>query len=326
MCTIVAALLHYFYLAAFFIMLAEGIQLLLYIVYVFHVRRKRETAMLLIASWGLPAVIVGACLLISDQDGYGTETSCWLSLKSGLIYAFIGPAVFIILINIVILIVVLRRVTSARQPAERRNNHRVKAAMWNLAVVCPILGITWLFGVFSVNEDLVVFQYIFAVSNSLQGVIIFIFHAVCNKKKDYSVKLSSTTKRSGVKSDRSDSNSRSNNSKDTMPTTMPMSVHESNDVVYYNMGTPSKPDKNGRLPSPVESSDVTMETFLGDKKSRTRSQTSSGSSCPEVFDPASAANNGIGEVTQTLDTVPELPTPRPVTKKLSARSDSSTSC
>jgi len=23
---------------------------------------------------GLPAVIVGACLLISDQDGYGTET------------------------------------------------------------------------------------------------------------------------------------------------------------------------------------------------------------------------------------------------------------
>lgn len=51
-CTIIAALLHYFYLAAFFIMLAEGIQLLLYIVYVFHVRRKRETAFLLFASWG----------------------------------------------------------------------------------------------------------------------------------------------------------------------------------------------------------------------------------------------------------------------------------
>ncbi|KAI0236869.1 Adhesion G protein-coupled receptor L3 [Lamellibrachia satsuma] len=349
-CTIIAALLHYFYLAAFFIMLAEGIQLLLYIVYVFHVRRKRETAFLLFASWGLPAVIVGACLLISGKDGYGTETSCWLSLESGLIWAFIGPACFIIMVNMVILVVVLRRVMSARQPAEKKKHHRMKAAMWNLAVVCPILGITWLFGVFSVNKDLLAFQYIFAISNSLQGVIIFIFHAVCNKKirdafgekkpfksmtissvlrstfttkKDYTVKLSSTTKRSRVKSDRTDSNSRSNNSKDvmptTMPTTMPMSVHESNDVIYYNMGSPPKPNRNGRLPSPVEPSDITLETFLGEK-GRTLSQTSS-----EVFDPAIATSNGVSEITQSIETLPQPPATS-ASPKASVRSDSSTSC
>ena len=52
MCTVIAAALHFFYLSAFFIMLVEGVQLLLYIIYVFHVRRKRETALMLVLAWG----------------------------------------------------------------------------------------------------------------------------------------------------------------------------------------------------------------------------------------------------------------------------------
>ncbi len=35
-------------------------------------------------------------------------------------------------------------------------------------MISPILGVAWLFGVFAVNEDLVAFQYVFAVCNSLQ--------------------------------------------------------------------------------------------------------------------------------------------------------------
>ena len=43
-----------------------------------------------------------------------------------------------------------------------------RATIWNIAVILPLLGITWLFGLFSVNEDTLVFQYIFAICNSLQ--------------------------------------------------------------------------------------------------------------------------------------------------------------
>ena len=38
----------------------------------------------------------------------------------------------------------------------------------SICVLLPILGLTWIFGVFSVNENLVVFQYIFAICNALQ--------------------------------------------------------------------------------------------------------------------------------------------------------------
>jgi len=38
----------------------------------------------------------------------------------------------------------------------------------NILVILPVLGITWVFGVIAVNSDLVAFQFIFAVANSLQ--------------------------------------------------------------------------------------------------------------------------------------------------------------
>jgi len=51
------------------------------------------------------------------------------------------------------------------------------ATAWNVAVLSPLLGVTWLFGLLAVNHQLVAFQYIFAVTNTLQvsHSIYFIF-------------------------------------------------------------------------------------------------------------------------------------------------------
>ena len=38
----------------------------------------------------------------------------------------------------------------------------------NILVILPVLGVTWVFGVAAVNSDLVAFQFIFAIANSLQ--------------------------------------------------------------------------------------------------------------------------------------------------------------
>jgi 7 transmembrane receptor (Secretin family) len=48
---VIAVLLHYFYLVGFFMMLAEGVEMLLYIVFVFHIRRRAETGALIFAAW-----------------------------------------------------------------------------------------------------------------------------------------------------------------------------------------------------------------------------------------------------------------------------------
>jgi len=56
-CIAVAVLLHYFFLAAFFLMLAEGVQLVIFVFFVLHVRRKSESAFLIASGWGkLPSL------------------------------------------------------------------------------------------------------------------------------------------------------------------------------------------------------------------------------------------------------------------------------
>lgn len=50
-----------------------------------------------------------------------------------------------------------------------------------IALLC-LLGLTWAFGLMYVNESTLVMAYLFTIFNSLQGMFIFIFHCVLQKK------------------------------------------------------------------------------------------------------------------------------------------------
>lgn len=55
-----------------------------------------------------------------------------------------------------------------------------------IALLC-LLGLTWAFGLMFINESTVIMAYLFTIFNSLQGMFIFIFHCVLQKKvrKEY---------------------------------------------------------------------------------------------------------------------------------------------
>ena len=65
-----------------------------------------------------------------------------------------------------------------KEPLKRRFQRGLKASF----VLFPVLGLSWSFGVLTMVTDEIVFNYIFAVLNSLQGFLIFIFHCVLNKQ------------------------------------------------------------------------------------------------------------------------------------------------
>jgi len=48
----------------------------------------------------------------------------------------------------------------------------------SVLILTPILGVNWVFGLLAVNEDLLVFEFLFVIVNSLQGLFIFLFHCV----------------------------------------------------------------------------------------------------------------------------------------------------
>ncbi|XP_065903383.1 adhesion G protein-coupled receptor L3-like isoform X2 [Dysidea avara] len=180
-CLIVAILLHYFFMAAFSWMLCEGILLFISLRYLFYEGAFLSRKFFFLTGWGLPIPIVIASAAIS-HDKYGINDRCWISEEKGAIWAFIGPMLLIIMVNLFFLTFVTYKVYTSKSNKERAvkvsaldtAKSMIKAAI----IVTPLLGCTWVFGLFAVNEHTVVFAWIFTILNSVQGFAIMYFYVV----------------------------------------------------------------------------------------------------------------------------------------------------
>ena len=50
------------------------------------------------------------------------------------------------------------------------------------AAILVLLGLTWLFGVLAIRDAKLVFQYLFCIFNSIQGLLVFIFYCVLSSE------------------------------------------------------------------------------------------------------------------------------------------------
>uniref|UniRef100_A0A8C9VZB0 Adhesion G protein-coupled receptor D1 n=1 Tax=Scleropages formosus TaxID=113540 RepID=A0A8C9VZB0_SCLFO len=179
-CKAVAVLLHFFFLSAFAWMLVEGLHLYSMVIKVFGSEGGKHFYYYGIG-WGEDRVPPPwtRCSLCSFPFH-----SCWLSLETGAIWAFVAPALFVIAVNIGILIAVTRIISriSAENYKVHGDANAVKLTAKAVAVLLPILGISWIFGVLAINGHSLLFQYLFAVFNSLQGFFIFLFHCLLNSE------------------------------------------------------------------------------------------------------------------------------------------------
>ncbi|ELK03699.1 Latrophilin-3 [Pteropus alecto] len=96
-CAVFAALLHFFFLAAFTWMFLEGVQLYIMLVEVFESEHSRRKYFYLVG-YGMPALIVAVSAAV-DYRSYGTDKVCWLRLDTYFIWSFIGPATLIIMVR-----------------------------------------------------------------------------------------------------------------------------------------------------------------------------------------------------------------------------------
>ncbi|KAM4564839.1 adhesion G protein-coupled receptor L3 isoform 9-T11 [Fundulus diaphanus] len=186
-CAVFAALLHFFFLAAFTWMFLEGVQLYIMLVEVFESEHSRRRYFYLVG-YGVPALIVAVSAAV-DYRSYGTDRICWLRLDTYFIWSFIGPATLIIMLNVIFLGIALYKMfhhTAILKPDSGCLDNIKSWVIGAIALLC-LLGLTWAFGLMYVNESTVVMAYLFTIFNSLQGMFIFIFHCVLQKKvrKEY---------------------------------------------------------------------------------------------------------------------------------------------
>ncbi|KAK2818319.1 hypothetical protein Q7C36_022252 [Tachysurus vachellii] len=180
-CASVAALLHFFYLAAFSFMLLEGVQLYRMVVLVFHTTLHQ--LYLYSVGYGVPLAIV-IISAIAFPSGYGTRRHCWLSLDQNFIWSFFAPVCIIIFLNSFFFVITVWKLVekfSSLNPDLSKLKRLRGFVLTAVAQLC-VLGGMWVFGCFLFqDEGTLVIAYLFTLCNSLQGVLIFIMHCLMSK-------------------------------------------------------------------------------------------------------------------------------------------------
>ncbi|KAM9385094.1 adhesion G protein-coupled receptor L2 isoform 4-T4 [Pholidichthys leucotaenia] len=186
-CAIIAGILHFFFLASFSWMCLEGVQLYLMLVEVFESEYSRKKYYY-VSGYLFPAIVVGVSAAI-DYRSYGTKKACWLSVDNHFIWSFIGPVTFIIMLNLIFLVITMYKMvkhSTTLKPDSSRLENIKSWVMGAFALLC-LLGLTWSFGLFFISEASIVMAYLFTIFNTFQGMFIFIFHCLLQKKvrKEY---------------------------------------------------------------------------------------------------------------------------------------------
>ncbi|KAM9434341.1 adhesion G protein-coupled receptor B2 isoform 8-T8 [Clarias gariepinus] len=214
LCTVTAAFLHFFFLASFCWVLTEAWQS--YLAVIGKIRTRLIRKRFLCLGWGLPALIVAVSVGFTRARGYGTTNYCWLSLEGGLLYAFVGPAAVIVLVNMLIGIVVFNKLMSRDGISDKSKKQRAgpslearsrlllqcskcgvitstalssstassaMTSLWSSCVVLPLLALTWMSAVLAITDRRsTLFQVLFAVFDSVQGFVIITVHCAMRRE------------------------------------------------------------------------------------------------------------------------------------------------
>uniref|UniRef100_A0A672SJB5 Adhesion G protein-coupled receptor L4 n=1 Tax=Sinocyclocheilus grahami TaxID=75366 RepID=A0A672SJB5_SINGR len=181
-CSLIAGLLHYFFLAAFAWMCLEGIHLYLIVVGVIYNKGFLHRNFY-IFGYGSPAVVVAISATLGYKY-YGTSTVCWLSTENNFIWSFIGPACLIILVNLLAFAVIICKVyrhTAVKIP-EISHYENIRSCTRGAIALLFVLGVTWTFGVMHILYETTLTAYLFTFANVFQGLFIFIFLCVLSRR------------------------------------------------------------------------------------------------------------------------------------------------
>eukprot|EP00051_Salpingoeca_urceolata_P012953 m.161611 g.161611 ORF g.161611 m.161611 type:complete len:2053 (-) comp17651_c0_seq3:286-6444(-) len=180
-CTAIGIVLHFFLLASFLWMLVEGYHLHRTFVAVFDVHTAANPLIKYsVFAYGVAGTIV-AVTAANWRSGYGNEDYCWLSTDGdSIIWSFIGPVIFIVFVNLLFFIKIFSVVWrlplhTGSHGINAKREQAMRGLKTSASFLC-IMGATWLFSILTLVEDDVTLQYVAAVLNSFQGLLIFYFH------------------------------------------------------------------------------------------------------------------------------------------------------
>ncbi|KAM9828437.1 cadherin EGF LAG seven-pass G-type receptor 3 isoform 2-T2 [Syngnathus typhle] len=181
LCTVVAILMHYFFMSTFAWMFVEGL-------HIYRMQTEQRNInfgamrFYYAIGWGVPAIITGLAVGL-DPEGYGNPDFCWISIYDKLIWSFAGPIAIVILINGGIFMIVAKMSCNTSQKETKKLP--VIATIRNAFLLLMVATSTWLCGLMAVNNSILAFYYIFDVLCLVQGLsVLLVFTALNSEVKE----------------------------------------------------------------------------------------------------------------------------------------------
>ncbi|XP_019944637.2 cadherin EGF LAG seven-pass G-type receptor 3 isoform X2 [Paralichthys olivaceus] len=178
LCTVVAILLHYFFMSTFAWMFVEGL-------HIYRMQTEQRNInygamrFYYAIGWGVPAIITGLAVGL-DPEGYGNPDFCWISIYDKLIWSFAGPIAIVILVNGGIFMTVAKMSCNPSQKEIKKLP--VIATIRNAILLLLVATSTWLCGLMAVNNSILAFYYIFDVLCLVQGLSVMLVFTVFNSE------------------------------------------------------------------------------------------------------------------------------------------------
>ncbi|XP_003923140.2 putative adhesion G protein-coupled receptor F2P [Saimiri boliviensis] len=186
-CVAATFFVHFFYLSVFFWMLAKALLILYGIMIVFHTLPKSVlVASLFSLGYGCPLVIAGITVAATEPGkGYLRSEACWLNWDmTRALLAFVVPALAIVVVNLItVTLVIVKTQRAAIGNSMFQEVRAIVRISKNIAILTPLLGLTWGFGVATViNDRTLAFHIIFSLLNAFQGFFILVFGTILDPK------------------------------------------------------------------------------------------------------------------------------------------------
>nr|CAD7256757.1 unnamed protein product [Timema shepardi] len=189
-CIIVGAMLHYSMLASFcWMLICAGLQ---YIRLVRIVGVQHTPHLLLKASviaWGIPAFPLAVVLCIdphlyTKEIGFGEERNFCFPIGASFYWTVLGPIVLVVAVNLVVFVAILTNIFDCcAKGTLRKHGPSSKRLVMRRLIMGLLLfflfGLTWVFGFLARN---LLFTYLFCITATLQGFVLFLFFIVGERR------------------------------------------------------------------------------------------------------------------------------------------------
>ncbi|XP_028632734.1 adhesion G-protein coupled receptor G4 [Grammomys surdaster] len=181
LCITAAVALHYFLLVSLTWMGLEAVHMYFALVKVFNTYIPNYILKFCLAGWGIPAITV-AIILSVRKDLYGTLSPttpfCWIKDDHIFYISVVAYFCLIFLMNLSMFCTVLVQLTSVKSPSQKTRKKMILNDLKGTISLTFLLGLTWGFAFFAWGPVRIFFMYLFAICNTLQGFLIFVFYCV----------------------------------------------------------------------------------------------------------------------------------------------------